>query len=277
MPNVRHRPIRDLSSYRRIAAVAWDQPRDPTIYGTMEIRAQALLDWLDAQNAAAPKGAPRLTITHAVARAIAKVVDQHREVNAYVRWGRLVQREEVDIFLQVVVKHEDLGKVDLSGVTIRAADTKDIHSLAAEVKAGARKIRKGDDADFEQTKGMAKALPGLVLRLVLRVMDSLQWFFNIDTTFLGAPRDPFGVAQITSVGMLGLKRGFAPFFPLARSPILIMVGAVDDEVVAVDGQPKVAKVLTLNATLDHRVIDGYHAAILSKEITDLLEHPEGLG
>ena len=34
---------------------------------------------------------------------------------------------------------------------------------------------------------------------------------------------------------------------------------------------------TLNATFDHRVIDGFHAAVLTREVRQLLEHPELLG
>jgi len=55
-----------------------------------------------------------------------------------------------------------------------------------------------------------------------------------------------------------------------------MVGAVKDAVVPENGRPVVAKMLALNATLDHRVIDGYHASILAKEIRGLLENPQRL-
>ena len=53
----------------------------------------------------------------------------------------------------------------------------------------------------------------------------------------------------------------------------MVAGAVEDEVIAIDGKPVVTPMLTLNATFDHRVIDGFHAAVLTREVRQLLEHP----
>lgn len=281
MPNIVLRPMTHASSFRRIAAVAWDEPRDPSIYGTLQVRAEPLLAWIAAQNA---EGGEKVTLTHAVARAVAIAIDRHRDVNAIVRWGRLYLREDVDIFLQVLVKREGgeadgeatVGQADLSGVVVRKADTKDVRAIAREVREGARRIRSGTDEEFKRTKDQARTLPAFLLRWGLRLIEFLQYQLNVDTTFLGAPRDPFGSALVTSVGMLGIRLGYAPFFPLARTPLLILVGAVEDAVVPENGVPVVGKVLTLNATCDHRVIDGYHAAVLSREIREVLEEPGGL-
>jgi pyruvate/2-oxoglutarate dehydrogenase complex dihydrolipoamide acyltransferase (E2) component len=212
-----------------------------------------------------------------VARAVALTLAKHPDANAIVFRKRLWRRRDVDVFVHVLVEGEGgLGEADLSGVVVRQADRKGVDALAAEVRAGAARIRRGDDADFESTKSLSRLLPPSLLGWALRLIDYLQWTVNLDTGFLGAPRDPFGSALVTSVGMLGLRIGYAPFFPLARTPLCVMVGAVEDAVVAEDGQPVVRKQLVLNATADHRVIDGFHAARLARTVTHLLEHPEAL-
>jgi pyruvate/2-oxoglutarate dehydrogenase complex dihydrolipoamide acyltransferase (E2) component len=277
MKNVHLEPFLRPSAFRRIAPVIWSAPREPNIFGTVFVRAQPLLDWLEARNAAAAEGAPRLTVTHAVARAVALTLAKHPDANAIVFRKRLWRRRDVDVFVHVLVEGEGgLGEADLSGVVVRQADRKGVDALAAEVRAGAARIRRGDDADFESTKSLSRLLPPSLLGWALRLIDYLQWTVNLDTGFLGAPRDPFGSALVTSVGMLGLRIGYAPFFPLARTPLCVMVGAVEDAVVAEDGQPVVRKQLVLNATADHRVIDGFHAARLARTVTHLLEHPEAL-
>ena len=40
-----------------------------------------------------------------------------------------------------------------------------------------------------------------------------------------------------------------------------------------DGQVTVAKVMRVNATFDHRFIDGFHASVLSRVVRDWFEHP----
>ena len=277
MANVRLHRIKSLSGFRRIAAVAWPAPRSPTTYGTIQIRAEPLLAWLEEQNRS---GAVKVTVTHAVARAVAMVLRKHPDVNAFVRWGRVVQRQDVDVFMHVMVPREDngagLGGADLSGVVVRHADEKSTSVIAEELREGAARIRAGNDEDFQRTKAQALMLPPLVMGWVLRLIEFLQFSLNLNTAPIGAPRDPFGSVLLTSVGMLGLDIGYAPFFPLARTSVVLMVGAVKDAVLPENGRPVVAKMLALNATLDHRVIDGYHASILAKEIRGLLENPQRL-
>lgn len=274
MPNAELKTMEHVSTFRKVAAVAWDAPRDPTIYGALEIRAERLLEWIDLRRR---ETGQKITVTHAVARAVAICLKKHPDVNAFVRWGQLYQRKNVDVFLQVAVQDEDnVGKADLSGHCIRNADQKDIGQIAEELRGAAKKIRKGQDKDFERTKGQAQMLPGVVFRWVLNLIEWLQYSLNIDTGFLGAPKDPFGSAMVTSLGMMGVRTAWAPFFPQARTAFIVLVGTVEDKPVVEDGAVVIRKLLALNGTFDHRVVDGFHAAILSRDITRLLENPSML-
>ncbi len=271
MPNIELTTFKHASSFRRIAAVAWDEPRDPSIYGFLEIRCERLQEWIDLKRR---ETGQKITVTHAVARALAIVLSKHRDVNAIVRWGQLQLRKDVDVFLQVAIPVDgSVGKADLSGACIRQADKKDVGQIAEELRAASLKIRNNEDKDFERTKSQAQMIPGFIFRWVLRFLRFLQFDLNIDTSFLGAPRDPFGSAMVTSLGMMGVRMAWAPFFPMSRAPIIVLVGAVEDQPVAEDGAVVVRKILPLSGTFDHRIIDGFHAATISKEIKLLLENP----
>lgn len=274
MKNIELKPFDHASSFRRIAAVVWPPPRDPSIYGSSEIRAEKLLEWLEKKRV---ETGERLTVTHAVARAIGMVFARHPDLNAFVRGSRLVLRRDVDVFLQVLIEHEDrVGSADLSGIVVRNADQKDIATIAREVRAGADRIRKGEDKDFQKTKGQAKTIPGWIFRILLNLVTFLQYRLNLNTQLLGAPRDPFGSVMVTSMGMMGVNLAWAPFFPLGACPLVLLVGAVEDVVVAENGVPTVVKAFRLNGTMDHRVIDGLHAAMISRDLKMLLESPEHL-
>ena len=272
MPKLHLKPYRHQSSFRRIASVAWDPPRDPTIYGSMEVRADRLLEWIDLKRR---ETGERITITHAVARAVALALAKHPDLNAVVKWNGLHLRRDVDVFLQVAIPKENgsSGQADLSGTCVRLADTKDIATICREVRASAKKLRAHEDKEFQKTKAQADMLPIPIFKRVLGLIQWLQYELGISTEFLGAPTDPFGSAMVTSLGMLGIKVAYAPFFPPARTPMIILVGACEDTPVAEDGAVVVRKVLTLNATFDHRVIDGYHGALISREVKRMLEFP----
>ena len=275
MQNLPLTRLTELSSFRRIAAVVWPEPTDPQMYGSMEIRCEPLEAWIAQKRESTGE---KVTLTHAVTRALAMVLDRHRDVNGIVRFGEIWLRRDVDIFVQVAV--EDAGgaaaKADLSGVKVAMADTLSVEAIAKQIRERAAKIRARQDADFEKTKGLLDRLPGLILGPLLHFVNLLQWTFNISPEFIGSPRDPFGSAFVTNVGVFGLTRAYAPFFPLGRPSMIITLGAVEVKPVVEGDKVVVGRVLHLNGTFDHRLVDGLHAGLLAKEIREILENPSRL-
>jgi pyruvate/2-oxoglutarate dehydrogenase complex dihydrolipoamide acyltransferase (E2) component len=274
MKNLKLRDPGPVSTYRKIAAVAWDAPSDPHVYGSLEIRCEALEAWIAAKRAATGE---RVTVMHAVTRGLAMVMKRHPTLNSFVRWGGVVQREDIDIFVQIVVEDaEHIGKADLSGVKLTRVDTMDVPGISAAIHARAAKIRGGNDEDFETTKKNLTSIPGWLLGPLLKFISFLQYNLNISPRFIGAPPDPFGSAMVTNVGVFGITRGYAPFFPPARASLILTLGAIEEKAVVDDGKIVVGRVLHLNGTFDHRVCDGYHAGVVAREIRALLENPERL-
>lgn len=259
MKNIDLTPLKEASSFRRIAAVAWDEPRDPHIYGSVEVRCEALEAWVEKKR---QETGEKITLTHAVTRALAMVLAKHRDLNAMIRFGSIYLRKDIDIFLQVAV--EDPGgkaaKADLSGVKISRADQKTVLDIAKELRARAQKIRDRQDADFEHTKGLLEAIPGWLLRYVLGFVDWLGYVMNISPAFLGSPPDAFGSAMVTNIGVFGITRAYAPFFPLARASMLVALGAIERKPVVEGDQIVIGRVLHINGTFDHRIIDGFQGA-----------------
>jgi len=252
-----------VSSFRRMAAGMWSKPRDPSIYGSMDIDATASLAFLAEHQ---ERHGVKLTITHLVARAVAVALGEQRELNGKVRfWGRLEQRETIDLFVTVATGG------DLSGARIDRADHKSLVELAREVSDRAGKIRKGNDKDYARTRGAMKSLPWWLARPATWASDVLVNELHVELP--GMPGDPFGSAIITSVGMFGIDSAFAPFVPLARCPMLILVPEVRPRPWAVGDSAVVRPVLRLCATFDHRIIDGAAAGRFAARLTELFASP----
>ncbi|MFT4627652.1 MAG: pyruvate/2-oxoglutarate dehydrogenase complex dihydrolipoamide acyltransferase (E2) component [Myxococcota bacterium] len=274
MKNIELEPLSELSTWRKVAAVAWDSPYQAAILGQLPVRAEPLEAYIASER---ERTGQRITLTHCVARAVAVVLRRYPDANAFPRLGGLYRRKQVNVFLQVALQtSERLGKVDLSGVLVREADTLTVSEIAEQVAARAAKLRAGNDQAFQQTKDQMRGMPAFVLRRLLRVLQVVQYEFNLDTSFLGTPGDPFGSALVTSMGMFDVPVAWAPFMPLARTPLIVCIGAVRDEPVVQDGEVVAGRVFRLQATIDHRVLDGVQAARLSQGIATLLANPETL-
>ena len=263
------KPFEDVSTFRRMAAAMWQRPRDPSIYGSMDLDATAALAFLAAQRDQPVK----ITITHLVARAVALALRAQPELNGKVRfWGRLEQRATVDVFVTVATE----GARDLSGARIERADEKSLVELAREIAARAGQIRRGADPSYRKSKALLARTPWWLARPATWLSDVLVNELHVDLAAQGMPRDPFGSAIVTSVGMFGIDSAFAPFVPLARCPMLILVPEVRPRPWAVGDRVEVRPVLRLCATFDHRLIDGAAAGRFAAQLGDLFAAPERL-
>lgn len=83
-----------------------------------------------------------------------------------------------------------------------------------------------------------------------------------------------GTFAISNLGMFGVHSFVALILPPMAA--VLAAGAVRDGVVARDGQPVVAQVLSLTLSADHRLVDGVYAAEFLQDVKQLLEDPDKL-
>ena len=269
MPNVRYKgPLPD-SSFRRIAMGVWERPKDPTIYGFIDLDMTRALARIEALR----EEGTRVTVTHLIARACALAISRLPDLNSMPRLGRAWEREDIDIFVQVALPSEDgLGQTDLSGVKIRQADTKPIAEFTREFRELAERTRAGRDEEYKRSKKSINHTPRIVMGLMLKLIRFLQFELNWNLRWMGIARDPFGSALVSSVGMLGVDSALAPLFPIGGPPIVLCVGKVKPQpVVDEDGQIVARPILRLGGSFDHRVFDGYHLATLGTSLRTLIE------
>jgi pyruvate dehydrogenase E2 component (dihydrolipoamide acetyltransferase) len=252
--------------WRKVASATWRGPLDPQIYGDIEIDATALLSFVEDARAAT---GVRLTVTHLVGRALAHGLAENPDLNVRKRGGRFIPREDVSIFFVVAVD----GGRDLSGVKVRQADRKCAVDVARELAERAGRIRTGDDAGAGGSRAVLARTPVPVLRPLLRLATWLTSDVGVDLRRLGLRAEPFGSALVTSVGMFGVQHAYAPLSSFYRVPFLALVSEVAPKPVVRDGEVVALPVLTISATMDHRYLDGAHAARLARSVRSYLEDP----
>jgi pyruvate dehydrogenase E2 component (dihydrolipoamide acetyltransferase) len=256
-----------IQGWRKIAAATWGSPSDPQIYGDLEIDAGAVLDFIkDAQAATGVK----VTVTHMVGKAIAHALGEHPDLNVRLYRGHFIRRESVDIFFIVSAGNGE----ELSGVKVVDSDRKGVLDIAAELSGKAKRIRGGEDTEIGRTREMLAKTPRRLLGPAFRVSAWLTADRNLDLKKYGLPRQAFGSAMVSSVGMFGIQHAYAPLSPYYRIPFLVLVGEVAERPAVVDGEVVPRPMFTISATIDHRYVDGFHAARLARSTRAYLADPK---
>ncbi|HVY49080.1 MAG TPA: 2-oxo acid dehydrogenase subunit E2 [Minicystis sp.] len=270
MPNLKLRRKDDLSSFRKIAIGTWQTAYDPSVYGTLELRMDDAMRYIEEFRA---KTGRRLTVSHLMAKAAATALAECPDANAILRFNRIYLRERIGVFFQVVMTDEGEHKIDLSGATLYDVEAMSLLEICDEFERKVEKVRARKDPALEKTRQSFRLIPFSVLNVFLKVLSFFQSTLNLDLSGFGVPNDPFGSVMITNIGSLGLDLAYVPLVPYSRVPILLAVGAVRERPVVDGGAVVIGKVCSVNATFDHRIIDGFHAAVMSKVLRRCLERP----
>lgn len=251
--------------WRKIASGLWGWPADPQIYGRLDIDATPILEAVEVLRV---RTGAHVTPTTLAVRGIAIALRTNPELNTRFVHGHFIPRRSVDVF---VITSTGAGR-DLSGVKVREADRRAIGEIAADVAAGAVDARAGG-SELERAKRLLEALPPSILRAVLRAAAFVTTDLGIDLSALGMPREAFGSAMVSSVGMFGIPEGWSPLSFMYRVPVLVLVGETRERPWAVDGRVEVRPVITLTATIDHRWVDAHGIAGLARSFRRYLADP----
>ncbi len=211
----------------------------------------------------------RVTVTHLVAKALAVTLRQHPQLNGIVARGRILLRDTVDIFLQVATGGGD----DLSGFKVARADEKSVVEIARETETRAERIRHRRDRQVERTKSMLDRIPLPLLGPMLRTIAYLIYDLDLNLTRFGIVKDEFGSAMITNVGSFGLTQAHAPLVPFSRTPVVFLLGEVQERPVAEAGRVVVRPMMTIGVTFDHRFMDGFLGGKMARLFRAYLEDP----
>ena len=263
--NIEYLPYKPMPPWRKLAVSTWRTSEEASFYGWMDFDAAGIHE----VNRRFHEQGKRISPTAIAAKAVAVAIASYPKVNGVIRFGRIYQRKTVDIFFQVAP--DDSGDT-LTGIVIRDCNNKSLEDIHAEIKQRVARIRGGED-DFAKFGSFMKYLPGFVVGWLQALASFTSYQLNLWSPLLGLPRDAFGSAMVTSVGMLGIQRGFAPLLPYVACPMIITIGKLEQKPIVKDGVVQAVEVLPVCATMDHRLVDGVGASKLMKALQHYFENP----
>ena len=213
------------------------------------------------------RGGERASFTAWLIKAIADAVAAHPQVAGVLRPARdrVVVFADVDVAL-VIEREVDGGRVPLP-LVIRAADTKTVAEIAAEIEA-AKAQRIADEGDLV----LGKRRDPRALRWFLRLPQWVRVPF-MRAWMLGSPRRAkaaMGTVMVTTVGMVGRARGW--IVPTSVHPLCVALGSLGETPAVHGGEVVPRTILHVTVLLDHDVVDGVPAA---RFVADAVRRLEG--
>lgn len=283
-----------LPSWRRLALVTWDAPRDPTAYGIMDLDCENALAYIAKTRA---ESGEKVTMTTLIGKCIAMGIAEHPETNAYVSRGNIVVRDTVDIFYQVSFFDEDTKKptaeagekslvkpaerksknANLAGAKIIEVNEKSVVEVSRELRERAEAIRGRGDGDTARAAKALARVPQRFIGVAARFGAYASYDLGWNLSKFGIPFDAFGSCMVTNVGVFGIELAFAPLVDMSRVPIVLTVGAIRDAPSVFEGRIEIRKRLSLGIAFDHRIMDGFHAGKMAKKFTALFADPTAAG
>lgn len=193
------------------------------------------------------------TYTHIIIRATALAFKRHPELNRLLLGKRLIYPDSIDIGLSVG------SPLALSGnpsMVIHNADQKELKQIIQEIIERAPGVREGHAAERARIRRVAHVIPGWARRLLFRTMMSR-------ISFVKKMSGTFFVSSVPH-----LQYAIPLVYPGSG---MLVITAVEERVVAKEGQPVVRPIMTLGNVGDRRLWDGNNAGLLLNEIKKILE------
>ncbi len=254
--------------WRLMAATLYSPPRDGKILGAIEVDVTAIEDYIKAQRRTGNK----LTMTAFVICAIGRSLAKYPEINCHIRRGRLVPRDYIDVMCSVGIK----GGEEMAVVRISEAHLKSASQVAGEIRTLAFDARQGQESKTMRNKYTLTKIPWPLRGWTYKL---IRWFVHdlgINLGFMGYTDSAFGSIMLSNIGTIGLTNGWPALMPAAKIPAVINMGKCEQKPVVRNKEVVIRTMLPLDATFDHRVVDGMHAGKMARSVSRLLAKPENL-
>ncbi len=247
---------------------SWRPTGDSSVFVELDLVLDHVLNYQAVENT---------NLNAVFAKLLATAIDANditRQINSIVRWGKIYQRKNIDLFFHVAN-----SPTDLAGVRIERPHQKQLAMLSSEFVSEVKSLRESGDTKFKRVKGLFRFVPGWCSRTVLNLTGFVSYTLNLNLSVFGVPKDAFGSVMVTNVGSLGIDGGFTVIAPYTRIPCVIAICSVQKKpVVEMDEAGRdmlvIRRVVRLGMTIDHRIVDGFHIAEFVRQLKQLCMKPE---
>jgi hypothetical protein len=159
-------------------------------------------------------------------------------------------------------------------VMLRKADQMTLEEAVTEMTRQIWEARHGSESQSMQSKNLLSSLPWPLRNWLFRIYKILTIHWGLTLPFLHLSTNSFGSFVISNIGSLGLEMGIPALLPSSNVSLVMIVGGILKKPAVVNDQIVPRRILSLGASLDHRVVDASHGGRLFRFIKHTIKNPE---
>ncbi len=254
--------------FRRILLYLLPTRNEAVVYFDAYADAEKLVAFLDRQK----RENTGADMTHATIAAANIALASTPKMNRFVVGRRLYMRNAR--WLSFSMKRKRLDReASISTVKLQMLDGETFPALVARMNGGIGEERSGKKTRTDKEIDVFNLLPRPLLRGGAALLRTLDYYNLLPKWYIDG--DPlFTSIFIANLGSLGMGPGYHHLFEYGTCPLFIMIGKLEDRVVARDGQVVIRPMLHVRFTYEERIEDGLNARFGIDKFIEVLEDPE---
>ncbi|MCR4598231.1 MAG: 2-oxo acid dehydrogenase subunit E2 [Acetatifactor sp.] len=261
------RLIREIDGMHYVMPLMYPNRCDNEAFMTLHIRLEKTEEYIKKWNQEHPGDG--LSIFQIVIAATLKTIWQRPQMNRFIANKNLYQRNDVTAAFTVKKTFSDDGDETLARIVAKEGDT--LESLNKQVKDQIQLCKTGTDASTDAIE-IIKKIPGKhLIGVIARFLDRHGWMpQSVIAT------DPYQCSVVLSnLGSIGMNIGYHHLMNWGTTSIFIVIGKKRNKPhFDADGNVTLHKELSISATIDERISDGFYYARTLKLLKKLVENPE---
>jgi len=255
------------TEWRRTATAVYKAPSDGRISGTYEVNVSNALKFIEEKK----KEGVNITITHLALAAIGRTFAYDvPEMNCYVYRGRIVERDNVGVFVSVDVPETR----EVTGFVVKDADSKSVFNIIEEMNGRVAKFKAKREEGSVASKNMLAKIPWPFRRPFFLMLKFMIVTFGSRLKFINTSTDSYGSVIMSNIGSFGIQYGFGAILPVSNISTVLLLGKIEQKPVVKNGEIVIGDVMPLAGSFDHRVIDGAMTGRMALAIEKYLMKPE---
>ena len=258
--------VKGLHPYRRIMQYIMTTRNESLVYFDVQANAAALLAYLKNNKE------KNITLIHVLVGALAQTLEQNPKMNRFVSGRRLYQRKGMSITFTAKRKKLD-AKSKLAMVQMPIEEGTPFSAIVNRMNEKINVERSDRRTYADKEYDLFNLLPRPLLVMAVKLLKTLD-YYNILPGFFIRDDALYVSCVLTNLGSLKMAPAYHHLYEWGNCPLFLMVGQVEERVVAHNGEIRTEEVLPMRIAFDERIEDGLTAKQGIEHFVTILEAPE---
>lgn len=264
--------IKDIDGFHFIMPYLMPNRCDSEVYIEESLDVTSLVKYLEKKNG--PGSSYKTTLFHVMATAVGKTVYNRPLLNRFIAGKRMYQRNKIT--LAFVVKRQFKDEAEESMVITEIDGDTTLEKMSRRILGDADSVRRDDGNGIDDFLSTLSKLPRFIMRFAMCIFRFLDFHGWMPESICKGDNN-YATVLLSNLGSIKCNAAYHHLNNYGTNSIVITIGKLHKEqIVNDDGSMSIRDMISVGATVDERIADGFYFAKSIRLLEEILEHPERL-